>query len=547
MTVRRFAFMITRLALFLGFICVLCTTTLAAPPSSRPNILIILADDMGFSDAGSYGGEIATPTLDKLATNGLRFTQFYNTARCWPTRACLLSGYYAQQIRMDPPQGRLPEWARLLPHRLKPLGYRSYHSGKWHVMGAPLALADGGFDRSYLIEDHDRHFSPRQHTEDDRPLPPVSANSGYYTTIAVADHAINCLKDHAKNYPGQPFFQYLAFTVPHFPLQALPEDIARYQDRYLEGWDAIREKRLDRLRRMGIVQCALARRDPVSAPRWSLTEEQLHQQIGAGEVARAVAWNKLSNEQKKFQAGKMAIHAAMIDRMDRELGRVLEQVKAMGAFDDTVIFFASDNGASAEQIIRGDGHDESAAPGSGGSYLCLGPGWSTAANTPLRLHKSWVHEGGISTPLIVHWPKGIAARGELRHDPGHVIDFVPTILELAGAKAPPVWNGTPQPPLPGQSLVPAFTRDNTVKREYLFFNHDDNHALRMGDWKLVAARPNTGVWELFNLAADRGERINLAARYPVRVNQMATKWNQLEMEFHRLAGTSSPSPGECHD
>src|SRR4051812_7900719 len=209
----------------------LCLAVLLAAPIAlraaepgRPNVLLILADDMGFSDAGCYGGEIQTPNLDRLAANGLRFTQFYNTARCWPTRASLLTGYYAQQVRMDPPQGRIPQWTRVLPHYLKPLGYRCYHSGKWHLTGAPKAVRDAGFDHSYKIDDHARYFAPQAHSEDDRRLPPVTPGSGYYATTAIADHAIRCLKEHSEQHADKPFFQYLAFTSPHFPLHALPED-----------------------------------------------------------------------------------------------------------------------------------------------------------------------------------------------------------------------------------------------------------------------------------------------------------------------------------
>ncbi|MBM3892725.1 MAG: arylsulfatase, partial [Verrucomicrobia bacterium] len=223
-------------------------TNLLSAERRPPNFLIILADDLGFSDIGCYGGEIETPNLDRLAADGLRFTQFYNTARCWPTRSCIMSGYYAQQIRMDPPRGRLPAWARLVPHYLKPLGYRSYHIGKWHVTGAPKPCADGGFDRSYWFQDWDRYFSPTEHWENDVLAPPVKPDSGYYATTAFADHAIKCLKEHAEKHAGQPFFQYLAFIAPHFPLHALPEDIASYRDRYLEGWDVVRERRWKRLR-----------------------------------------------------------------------------------------------------------------------------------------------------------------------------------------------------------------------------------------------------------------------------------------------------------
>ncbi len=234
-----------------------------AEPANRPNFLVIVADDMGYSDAGCYGGEIATPNLDRLAANGLRFNQFYCTARCWPSRSCILTGYYAQQVRMDPPRGRLPAWTRVLPHYLKPAGYRCYHSGKWHLMGAPKAVADGGFDRSYKLDDHDHNFYPKNHLEDDKPLPPVKKDAGYYTATYMADHAIRCLKEHAEKYANQPFYEYLAFTVPHFPLQAPQEDIDRYRDKFLEGWDSLRQRKAQRMRDIGLVNCACRRSIPM--------------------------------------------------------------------------------------------------------------------------------------------------------------------------------------------------------------------------------------------------------------------------------------------
>ena len=499
--------------------------------STKPNFVVILADDLGFADLGCYGGEIATPNLDQLAANGLRFTQFYNTARCWPTRSCIMSGYYAQQIRMDPPKGRLPAWTRLLPDHLKPLGYRSYHVGKWHVTGAPKPVADGGFDHSYWFEDWDRYFSPVKHYQDDMQAPPVKPDSGYYATTAFADHAIRYLKDHAANHTAKPFFLYLAFISPHFPLHALQEDIARYCDRYVEGWDVIRERRYQRQRELGLVNCALAPPEPKFTPRYF--KPAVLETPGPGEIQHAVPWKELTEEQRKFQTAKIAIHAAMITRMDREIGHVLDQIRAMGAWDDTLILFLSDNGTDATIMVRGDGHNRAAAPGSWQSFLCLGPGWSTVGNTPFRRHKVWVHEGGISTPLIAHWPKGIPARGELRHDVGHVIDLVPTLLELAGGK-PELPAGAP--PLPGRSLLPAFARDGSVTRDNVFFNHEGNRALRMGDYKLVSAREDQDAWELFNLATDRCEQHNLAATQPDRVRDMAARWQQLQDSFTRDAG-----------
>ncbi len=503
----------------------------AAATAARPNFLIILADDMGFSDAGCYGGEIHTPNLDRLAANGLRFTQFYNTARCWPTRSSLLTGYYAQQIGMDPRKGRLPPWARVLPHYLKPLGYRCYHSGKWHLTAAPKPVADGGFDRSYWFEDWDRYFSPAKHFDDDRLAPAVKPESGYYATTAFADHAISYLKDHAANHAAEPFFLYLAFISPHFPLHALPEEIARYRDRYQEGWDVIREQRWERIRQMHLLDCALPPLDPKFTPRYF--KPDMMEKLGAGEAEHPVPWQTLTAEQKSFQATKMALHAAMVDRMDQEIGRVVDQLRRMGALDNTVIFFLSDNGADASLIVRGEGHDRTAPPGSWLSFLCLGPGWASASNTPFRWHKVWVHEGGISTPLVVHWPNGIKAHGEFRHDPGHVTDFVPTLLDLADARITNLWNGVAAPPLPGQSLALAFRKDGSVKHDYLFFQHEGNRALRLGNWKIVSARENENQWELYDLGADRSELHDLAATQPERARQMEARWTELERTFRR--------------
>jgi arylsulfatase A-like enzyme len=512
----------------------------AAEPA-RPNVLLIVADDMGFSDAGCYGGEIATPNLDALAQNGLRFTQFYNTARCWPSRAAILTGYYAQQVRRDTvpgiksgPQGTRPPWARLLPEMLKPLGYRSYHSGKWHVDGKPL---QNGFDHSYSLEDHDRHFTPRRHTEDDKPLPPVEAQAGYYSSTAIADHAIKCLKEHAEKYPAQPFLEYLAFTAPHFPLHAPPEDIARYRKTYRAGWDAMREDRWQRLRELKIGGTSLAAIERNVGPPYAFPEAI--EKLGPNELNRPLPWQGLTAEQREFQARKMAIHAAMVDRMDREIGRVLAQLRTMGAWENTLVFFLSDNGASAEIMVRGDGHDPNAECGTGATFLSIGPGWSSLANTPFRRHKTWVHEGGISTPLIVHWPRGIAARSELRHTPGHVIDLVPTILEAAGGQRLQPWQGQPVPPAPGKSLLPLFGRDGTVVHDSLWWLHEGNRALRVSDWKIVAAGKDS-PWELYNMSSDRSETNNVAKARPEKVRELAAIWTKQFEDYSALATEDLP-------
>ena len=409
---------------------------------------------------------------------------------------------------------------------LHSLGYRCYHSGKWHVDGPVLA---GGFDHSYLLEDYDRNFNPKKTSLDDKPLPPVPPDSGYYTTTAFAQHAIDMLADHQTNHHDQPFFLYLAFTVPHFPVQAPPEDIALYQDRYRAGWDVLREERYRRMKQMGIVNCSLSPLEPDIIPGWNASEKVLWNQIGPGEVARALSWKDLTDEQKKFQPIKMAIHAAMVHRMDTEIGRVVAQLKAMGCYSNTAIFFLSDNGASAEQMIRGDRNDRSAMPGSAKSFLCIGPGWSSAANTPFRLHKSWVHEGGITTPLIVHWPDGFPARDELRQNPGHVVDLAPTALDLAGGKFPETYKGEKLPAPPGKSLAPTFMHDNSVKHDSFWWLHDGNRAIRMGDWKLVSLKK--GSWELYDLRTDRSESNDLAASHPEKVREMEQAWTNQFKEF----------------
>jgi arylsulfatase len=496
----------------------------------RPNFLVILADDMGYSDAGCYGGEIDTPNLDRLAANGLRFTQGYSTARCGPSRNCLTTGYYAQQNAADVmTPGNIPAWTRFTPQYLKPLGYRAYHSGKWHMRHWPLRTV--GFDRSYTLLDQNRFFTPSAHLLNEERLPPPKLSDGFYATVAIADHAVRFLEEHARERAADPFYFYLAFTAPHFPLQALQEDIDLYKDRFAEGWDVARERRHARMRKMGLVNCALAPREPDIWPPWNTKPEDQPAGFGPGEVHNAVPWNTLTRGQKEFQRTKMAIHAAMITRMDREIGRVLDQLKRMNAYEDTLILFLSDNGASAEIMIRADGHDRTAAPGSAATHLCLGPGWSTAANTPFRLHKSWVHEGGIASPWIAHWPRGIADKGKLRHTPCHFIDVAPTMIELGGGNpAEAVAEGAP--PLPGRSIAPAFAKDRAIERGFLYFHHNNNRALRQGDWKLVAAGAG-GPWELYDLRRDRCEQRNLASAEPKRAEAMAALWQRTEDEFVR--------------
>ena len=506
--------------------------TLPLDAQDRPNILIVLADDLGFSDLGCYGGEIKTPHLDRLAAGGVRFSQFYNTGRCWPTRGSLLTGFYAQQIRRDKlpgiksgARGERPAWARLVPETLRTLGYRTYHSGKWHVDGMPL---ENGFDRSYYLRDQGRFFNPKIHYLNDKKLPPVETGTEFYGTTAIADHAVKCLQDHANNHPKQPFFHYLAFTAPHFPLHGLPEDIARYETQYRRDWAEVRRERWERQKRVGLIRGGLSAVERNLGPPYAFPDAI--KKLGPGEVNRPLAWGDLTPKQQDFQAMKMAIHAAMIDRLDRELGKVLNQIRKMDAWDSTLILFLSDNGASAEIMVRDDGHDPNAPPGSAATYLCLGPGWSTTCNTPFRRHKTWVHEGGIATPLIAHWPNEIKDHGQIVHQPGHVIDLVPTLFEITGVKGHGAGEEHDPPMRPGRSMMSAMVDSTQIQPRELWWNHDGNRAIRSGNWKLVAAGEGA-PWELYDLANDRSEQKNLAAINTKLTQRLSGRWEALQLQF----------------
>ncbi|MFH5834350.1 arylsulfatase [Halalkalibaculum sp. DA3122] len=495
----------------------------------RPNILIIMADDLGYSDLGSYGGEIATPNLDKLAKNGLKYTQFYNTGRCWPTRASLLAGYYPQQIGRDSApgikgggQGERPDWAQLLPEYLKEAGYRSYHTGKWHIDGMPIQT---GFDRSYMLEGPIDHFRPVEHYENDNKLPRIKKGSDYYSTTEITDRTIKYLKEHESNYKDHSFFSYVAFTAPHFPLHALEEDINRVGERYNSGWNEIRKQRWKRIQEMNLVEGRLSEVERDIGPPYDFPKAL--EILGDGEVNRPVPWDSLTTQQKQFQQDKMTIHAAMIERMDKEIGRIIDQLKALDYYNNTLIVFLSDNGASSEIMVRGNGHDPNARPGSADTFLSLGPGWSTVSNTPFRRHKTWVHEGGIATPFIVQWLDGIEDRGSLRTAAGHVIDLVPTVLDLAGLERSSQITKS----MPGRSLVPTFDSNIEWDRK-LWWYHEGNRAMRAGDWKIVASKDED--WRLFNLEKDRAETNNLAENRPEKIQTLKTQWNNELEDFKEI-------------
>ncbi len=486
---------------------------LAANQRTRPNIVLIMADDMGFSDLGCYGAGYKTPNLDSLAAGGLRFTQFYNTGRCWPTRASLLTGLYPHQAGhamkfgpTAPPayQGTSRERGPMISEVLGAAGYRCYHSGKWHLETGgqpnPTWPLGRGFDRSYYTRTQSNYFNPRLVYDDHHLIKRPGAKAEYYQTDAISDHAVHALREHAAYHSQQPFFLYLAYTAPHFPLHAKPEDIEKYRGRFSAGWDKTRQQRLARMRKMGIVDCELSPRDADAAP-----------------------WESLTPEEKRSWTDRMALHVAMIHCLDQGVGRVVRQLKEMQAWENTLVLFLSDNGASAEFLVRGDGHDPNAPAGSAATHLCLEVGWANASNTPFRFHKMWVHEGGIATPLIAHWPRGISARGELTHAVGHVIDIMPTCAELAGANIPAQTpSGKAAASLPGSSLASVLQGGAREPPAFLFWEHVGNRAIRQGDWKLVAE--NEKPWELYNLQDDRSELHDLAAKRPELAAQLAKRW-----------------------
>ncbi|MCU0709840.1 MAG: arylsulfatase [Pirellula sp.] len=510
-----------------------------------PNVLLILADDLGFSDLGCYGSEIATPHLDRLANNGVRFTQFYNTARCWPTRGALLTGYYAQQIRRDQVDGvasggngRRPSWARLLPSELKKYGYRSYHSGKWHIDGKPL---EQGFDSSYRLEDHDRHFQPKQHAWNDAPLQAVSQGEDYYSSTEIANRILSQWELHVQSHSDSPFFSFAAFTAPHFPLQAPKPIVERYLELYRIGWDRVRQERWERMTGLGLGPI-LSATEREQGPPYAFPDAM--KKLGPGEINLPSDWNVLNEEQRAFQIAKMAVHAAMVECMDQEIGRLVEWLQAHNQLENTLILFLSDNGASAEIMVRGDGHAAGSFPGSKESFLCLGPGWSTACNTPFRKHKTWVHEGGICTPCIVHWPAAVPAQGVPVDSPWHVIDVVPTILEVATGRPVSLELQGNQPPLPGHSFLKALkpksppwnseALSTCPEDRVLWWQHEKNRAIRQGDWKLVAAGRES-AWELYNLREDRTETMNVADQNPEIVERLSMQWETMRANHQAVA------------
>lgn len=510
--------------------------------TERPNIVIILADDLGYSDLGCFGGEISTPNINNLASEGLRFTNFYNCGRSWPSRSSLLTGYNYESVRQSSENNRPQGWSRAIPQYLSTVGYRSYHSGKWHVMELPKATVDAGFNDSYYFANMFGNWDGKEYINE-KPLVRSDNNKFNFSTTEITNQGLRQLKEHQANYAKQPFFLYLAYTVPHFPLQASPEDIEKYKNTYLGGWDMMREARLKRMKELGIYKGKLS--EPEPRARWEYQDDSfLLSKYGDGEVFESGPWSALTKKQQAFQALKMAIHAAMVDKLDQEVGRVIAELKRTNQYENTIIFVMSDNGASAEMMVRGRGHDQSAVPGSADTHLCLGPGFASASNTPFRRSKIWVHEGGVSTPLIVHYPQGIKAKNEIRRAPAHLIDILPTLIELSGVKMENVVD-VDYSKLHGTSLVPEFYSDKNALTHPLYFNHQGNKALIVGDWKIVTSEIDKGVWSLYNLKKDRAEQVDLAKKQPKLLNKMVQQFEQMVVDIK--AQNQNPTPQQQVD
>jgi arylsulfatase len=526
---------------------------------SRPNIVIILADDLGYSDLGCMGGEICTPHIDALAKNGLRFTQFYNCGRCCPTRASLLTGLYPHQAgvgrmttdaKLPGYRGQLTENTVTIAEVLRAAGYRTAMVGKWHLSNTRegpehlthlnnQAILDRfadpktypvarGFEEHYgVIWGVVNYFDPFSLVHNTEPVREVPKD--YYITDAINDHAVEFLEKYARG--PEPFFLYVAEVAPHWPLQAREEDIKRYEDTYRAGWDAIREARFNHMRELGVLP------------------------PGANKLGRRdnpeLKWE--DNPTRDFDARAMAVHAAMIDRMDQGIGRIINKLREMKQLDNTLLLFLSDNGASPEVPTEPgfdrpsqtrDGraiqytNDKKVLPGPQETFGAIGQTWATVANTPLRYWKAEMYEGGTCTPLVVHYPAGLKTKaGAVTNEVGHVMDVMATCLELAGATCPGEFDGRAITSMQGRSLVPVFRDEKPAKREMLAWEHIGTKAIRMGDWKLVARR--NGPWSLYDLSVDRSEQKDVAGKDADRVREMEQCWQQWARETQVL-----PAPGK---
>jgi arylsulfatase len=485
-------------------------------PAARPNLVVIMADDMGYSDIGCFGGEISTPHLDRLAANGVRLTQFYNTGRCCPTRAALLTGRYAQQagvgwmtseninrgqdLGYPGYSGELNRTSLTFAEVLSGAGYRTLMAGKWHVGSfSGMWPLDRGFERYYgLIRGGSNHFKPLPDKLLMEGRRPVAPGEDFYTSDSFTDAAIAYVRE-SRQRSDDPFLLYLAFTAPHWPMHAPPEDIERYRGRYDTGWEPMRAGRFERMQELGILH----------------TDSQLS-------PLDVKPWDETDPERREVLAHRMAIYAAMVDRLDQNVGRLVATLEELGVLDDTLILFFADNGGCAEGGLMGGSPDEMVG-GREGYFLTYGKGWANASNTPFRMYKHWVHEGGIASPFIAHWPAGIEDKGVIRREPCHLIDIAPTLYELAGARYPKNHGGHEIGGLEGVSLLPALRGEALERPSPIFFEHEGNRAVREGPWKLVSRHGK--AWELYDLSRNRSETSDQAAGQPERVAKMTASYD----------------------
>ena len=493
--------------------------TLAKKKNDYPNIILIMSDDMGYSDIAPYGGEINTPNLSDLAKNGLKFTQFYNAARCCPTRASLLTGTYPHEAGIghmmgnygiSQYQGKLSSNVITIPEVLKKAGYSTIMSGKWHLTKNDLDQwpLKRGFDNFYgLISGAANYFKseyPGLIFEDNEKLNIDDEN--YYTTDAFTDKAIEYIDKVKSENSQKPFFLYLSYNAPHWPLQAPKEDIDKYRGSYLKGWENLREERYRRMIEMGLIDSS-----------WDLSYDDI------------VSWNSLSEEKRKEMDLRMAIYAAMIDRMDQNIGRLINDLKSKGLYDNTIIMFLNDNGACAENQMLGSGPKEQLETKEG-YLLSYGKAWANASNTPYRSYKHWTHEGGIGTPFIVHWPNGISneSKGLTVNQYGFLPDIMATCLDLANTNIPEVFNGNKIKKHSGKSLTPIFKGSKEqIHKEPIFWEHEGNKAVRLGDYKLVQdwEKGIDDNWELYNISKDRTEQNNLIDLLPDKSKEMISMYD----------------------
>ena len=499
----------------------------SAQPTDQPNIILILADDMGYSDIGCFGSEIRTPHLDRLAAEGVRLSSFYNNARCCPSRAALLTGRYPHQagvgamtdtdIPIPEYQGYFNEPTVTIADVLREAGYATYLSGKWHVGEEPehWPLAHG-FDRCFsLIQGAASYFDFRPYRNERWPPgndltvvrnnePVDLGDTSFYATDLYTDEALRLLEEHNSE---KPFFLYLSYTAPHWPLHALPEDIAKYGDAYQVGWEAIRQARYERLQALGLISetTKLSGKNPAERD-----------------------WGKLSKEERQQETRLMAVYAAMVDRLDQNIGRLLDSLEAIGQLENTVIFFLSDNGGSTAGSLTGGKYahprfDPAAAPGTPASFTGYGKSWANVSNTPFRYFKTDTYEGGIASPFVAWYPKRFK-ENHIAEATTHIVDLMPTIAELTGTAYPDTLNDRVIQPTEGTSLVSVLSGEENLPDRPLYFEHMGNAGVIEENWKLV--RSHNQDWELYNLAEDRSETNDLATEFPNQLNSLRRKYEQ---------------------